>query len=138
MMMKIVRLEKKKKYEDEYKKLKITPGQFPVKIGEKIFYVQPAIEEHELLAPGGRASPPPRFMSAGGGGGGPPPLSLQVLSLDLEVQKVRRVIKGIKVTREIEVQEEKKVIEEILVYKELLVYSWSWRCSNSCTKSRYK
>ena len=54
-------------------------GQFPVKIGEKIFYVQPAIEEHKLLAPGGRASPP-RFISTGGGEGPPPPAH-QVLSL---------------------------------------------------------
>ena len=59
------------KEDDEYKQLKITPGQIPVKIGEKIFYVQPAIVEHDLLAPGGRASPP-RLTNAGGGGGWSP------------------------------------------------------------------
>ena len=107
-------ISKEEMYEDDYKKLKITPGQIPVKIQKKIFYVQPAIVEHDLLAPGDRTSPP-RYTSAGGGGGDPPPLAHQVLSLDLEVQKV------IKVTREIEVQEVKKVIEEILVCKELLV-----------------
>ena len=107
------------KEDDEYKQLKITPGQIPVKIGEKIFYVQPAIVEHDLLAPGGRASPPDLQVLEEEEV--PLPLALQVLSLDLEVQKVIRVIKGIKVTREIEVQEVKKVIEEILVYKELLV-----------------
>ena len=60
------------KEDDEYKQLGITPGQIPVMIGEKILYVQPAIVEHDLLAPGGRVSPP-RVTSAGGGGGGPPP-----------------------------------------------------------------
>ena len=105
------------KEDDEYKQLGITPGPIPVIIGKKIFYVQPAIVEHDLSAPGGRVSPS-RLTSAGGGGG-PPPLAHKVLSLDLEVKKV---IKEIKVTREIEVQEVKKVTEEILVYKELLVY----------------
>ena len=47
-MMKMVMIEKEEKYEDGYKKLKITPGQVPVKIGEKIFYVQPAIVDHDL------------------------------------------------------------------------------------------
>ena len=71
MMMKIVKL-KKEMYEDDYKRLKITPGQIPVKIDKKIFYVKPAIVEHDLLAPGGRTSPP-RFGNVGGGGGGGPP-----------------------------------------------------------------
>ena len=62
------------KEDDDYKQLKITPGQIPVKIGEKIFYVQPAIGEHDLLAPGGRV-PPPRLTNTGGGGGDPPPPS---------------------------------------------------------------
>ena len=116
-------VKEEEKYEDEYIKLKITPGQFPVKIGEKIFYVQPAIVEHDLFAPGSRASPPPpQIYKCWRSRRRPPPLAHQVLSLDLEVQKVRRVTKGIKVTREIEVQEERKVIREILVYKELLVY----------------
>ena len=60
------------KEDDEYKQLEITPGQIPVKIGKKIFYVQPAIVEHDLLAPSGRASPP-RLTSAGGGRWSPYP-----------------------------------------------------------------
>ena len=108
-------IEKEEMYEDNYKKLKITPGQIPVKIGKKIFYVQPAIVGHDLLAPGSRISPPPNLQVLEEEEEIPLPLALQVLSLGLEVQKV------IKVTREIEVQEVKKVIEEILVYKEFLV-----------------
>ena len=96
------------KYDEEYKKLKLTPGQFPVKIGEKISYVQPAIVEHDLFAPGSRASPPPIYKCWRRRRWSPSPLAHQVLSLDLEVQKVRKVTKGIKVIREIEVQEEKK------------------------------
>ena len=81
-------------------------------IGDRVYFVQPAIVEYGLTAP------PPRLASAGGGGGGPPPLTLQVLPLDLKVQKETKVI------MEIEVQEEIKgikVIKETLVHKGLLV-----------------
>ena len=80
-----------------------------------MYFVQPAFVVHGLTAPGGSV-PPPRFTSAGGGG--PLTLTLQVLALDIEVQKVTKVI------REIEVQEEIKgirVIKETLVHKGLLV-----------------
>ena len=82
-------------------------------IGDRVYFVQPAIVDYGLTTPGGGVSPP-RLASAGGGG----PLALQVLPMDLKVQKETKVI------REIEVQEEIKgikVIKETLVHKGLLV-----------------
>ena len=79
------KVRKQKDSEDEYKKLNLTPGQIPVMIGDRVYIVQPAIVEYGLTATGGSVLSPPRFTSAGGGG--PPPPALQVLPLDLKVQK---------------------------------------------------
>ena len=114
--------KKEEKSEDEYKKLNLTPGQVPLKIGDKIYFVQPAIVEHDLTASGGSVSPP-RFTIAGEGGGLPPPgpSGTTLGPTGPKGDKGDKGYKDDKGGRGPRGEKVIKVIKEILMYKELLV-----------------
>ena len=101
MMMKVKRT---KISEDEHKNLKFAPGQTPVMIGDRIYFVQPTTVEYGLTAPGSNIPSPRHVQVLEEVEEVPLPLVLQALPLDPLVQNKIRVTKGTRVIKGTEVQ----------------------------------